>query len=283
MLINNRIIQKSVSTLTDRSIALSNLLAGLSANVVYLTASDYLYIGSDLPFNHRYFHVGTVNAVAASATACIWDGSAWSDAVDVIDQTAVSGAPLAQNGILSWTIDRNKSWGLEETTENMTDSGLESLKIYNMYWARIKFSANLTSGLTLKYVGHRFSTDNDLRGHYPDLVRSNVLDAFKSGKTDWNEQHVLAAEEIARDLRKKMVLVNANQILDWESFSTASVHKVAEIAYKAFGKDFETRAETARDDYEAALDLVFFPVDTNKDGRLDAVEKSSGHSFLRRR
>lgn len=281
VLINNRVIFENNTTLDDLSIALNNIFS-TSETVDIVAAQDYLYLGSDLPFNHRYFNVSSANAIAASITVHVWNGTEWVAAVDVLDQTAsTDGKCFAQSGILSWTLDKNKSWA-QDDTDDMTGSGLETLTIYNMYWARLTFSANLTNTTALKYVGHKFATDSDLGGYYPDLNRTNVKTAYQSGKTDWTEQHVLAAEEIVRDLRKKQVLVNANQVFNWEIFTDAAVHKLAEIVYTAFGKDYEERRIAARDSYDEALDKVFFPVDKNKDGRLSAQEKSSWHGVLRR-
>lgn len=286
MLINNRLIWGDNATLKDLSVVINNLFSD-GTIIGFNAAQDKLYIGSDLPFNHRYFSVLVENDVASVVTASIWDGSQWQSAVDVIDQTIspdAAGKSLSQSGIISWVVDRNHVWGKRDTTELMIDSGLETLKIYEMYWVRLSFSGNFNANTALKYMGHKFSSDNDLGGYYPDLTRSNVMLAFKAGKTDWEDQHVLAAEEIIRDLRKKNVIWNRNQIFGWEEFTDASVHKVAEIVFTAFGNDYETRKENARDNYENALDkVVQSAIDKNVDGRLEEVEKLPTYGRLLRR
>jgi hypothetical protein len=284
VLINNRLIWNDNGVLKDLSINLNNVFSGTEV-IPFTAAQDKLYIGSDLPFNHRYILVDVANDAASVMSADIWDGTQWISAVDVIDQTVGSaGKSLSQSGIMSWVVDRNHTWGKRDTTELMTGSGLESVKIYEMFWVRLTFSGNWNVLTALKYVGHKFSSDNDLGGYYPDLNRSNVMSAFKAGKTNWDEQHVLAAEEIIRDLRKKNVIWNGNQIFGWEEFTDASVHKVAEIAFTAFGKDYESRKESARNNYEEALlKVVDSAIDKDADGRLSPVEKVPSYGRLFRR
>jgi hypothetical protein len=283
MLLNNRVIFNDNGTLRDLSVALNNVFSG-SEVVAIVAAEDKMYFGAPLPFNHRYFMVPVVNDQASVVSVDIWNGTEWVAAVDVIDQTKnSSGHTLSRSGIISWAIDRQKSWGMEDTTENMTGSGLTTLKLYNLYWVRFSFSGNLKATTALKYVGHKFSEDNDLKGYYPDLLRTNVKAGFEAGKTDWDEQHVIAAEEIIRDLIKKQEIINANQILDWSVFTDAATHKVAEIAYTAFGADYEDRRETAYENYKDALDKVTFPVDKNQNGHREPEEAKPAFGRLVRR
>lgn len=272
MLVNNRIIHSDNGTLRDLSINLNDLYAGNGALGI-VAAEDKLYIGSDMPFNHRYFCVATANDQASVASVEIWDGNQWRAAVDVLDQTKdANGRSLAQTGILSWSVDKDYGWGFEETTEDIP--ALATLKIYNMYWVRISWSADLKATTAVSYVGHKFANDSQLEGYYPDLNRTAVKTAFKAGKTTWDDQHVLAAEEIIRDLRKKKVILSRNQILDFESFNDAAIHKCAEIIMRALGEDYADERASAIEDYNEALDKVYFPVDKDGDGRLDTVERA---------
>lgn len=272
MLATNRVIWNDNGTLKDLSNKLNNFFSETQV-IDYLTAQDKIYIGSDVPFNHRYVHVSVVNALAAALTVEIWDGNEWVAAVDVIDGTDVAGVPLAQSGIIRWATDKNETWGQEVSTENMTSSGLTSLKIYNMYWVRLSWSANLTGTLALGYVGHKFSKDEDLAGYYPDLNRTNVKTAFQSAKTDWTEQHILAAEELFRDIRNQRALWSKNQIFEWEPFTMAAVHKVAQIVYTAFGSEYESRRDEAYDRYKEALEGALSQgIDVDEDGHIEEGE-----------
>jgi hypothetical protein len=272
MLVNNRIIHKDNTTLRDLSINLNDLYAG-NGTLDIVAAQDKVFIGSDMPFNHRYFCLATANDQASVVSVDIWDGSTWRAAVDVLDQTKdANGKTLAQTGIISWAVDKDYGWGFEETTEDISD--LSTLKIYNMYWVRLSFSADLKATTALSYVGHKFANDSQLEGYYPDLNRSALKTAFKAAKTTWDDQHVLAAEEIIRDLRKKKVILSRNQILDFESFNDAAVHKCAEIIMRGLGDDYAENRASAIEDYKEALDKVYFPVDKDGDGKLDTEERT---------
>lgn len=269
MLFQQRIIRDAGGTLTDYSRELSDLYA--DTVVLPLASTDYLYVGSDLPFNHRFFYVDAVNIVGASFTAEIWDGKDWVAAVDVVDRTASGGKPLARSGVLQWSTERNATWSRENTTEDIP--ALATLKIYDLYWARLRPSVTLTLTTSLKYVGHCFASDNDLGGRYPDLIKTEMLDAFKTDKTDWTDQHVLAAEAIIVDLRSRGTIWSPSQLLHWEQFTQAAVHKCAEIVYAAFGAAYADHEKRARDRYEAALTMGPVVVDRDADGRIDVAER----------
>lgn len=273
MLYNQRIIHNDNGTLRELSRELNDL-AAQTAVVNLAVTDDFLYIGSDLPFNHRFFQISVVNAVAGVLSVDIWDGEAWTAAVEVIDGTAnSSGVPFAQSGVLSWTLDRNSHWNKEATTENMTGSGLTTRKIYDLYWVRIKASASMTSTTALAYVGHRFADDALLGLSYPDLIRSEILTAFTAAKTNWQEQHVLAAEEIVNDLRQRKIVWNANQVLAWEQFQFAAAHKVAEIIYRSFDGQYEEQRAAAMKAYQRAITQGVFVVDRNENGRIEQRER----------
>lgn len=268
-----RIIHDDNGTLVDLS-KQANEMFGANASLPIVAADDKLYIGSSLPFNHRHFEVATANAATSVvSTVEIWDGNSWVAAVDLVDYTLNSGSTvtLYQNGIISWTVDRDSSWGLEESTENIP--ALATLKIYDMYWARMTFSANLSNTTAIKYIGYKFSDDDKLRVLYPDLVRSTLLTAWQTAKTTWDEQHIIAAEEIIERLQKLRIIWNRNQILDWQRFEKASVHKCAEIIYRGLGADYDDKREKAKDDFEKALNVGQFNIDVNADGHLERAEQ----------
>ena len=279
MLHNNRIFWSDNATLRDLSPNLNEVLSG-SEVIPFVAAEDYLFIGSDLPFNHRYIDVKVVNDEASVASVALWNGSSWESAVDVIDQTALSGKTLARSGIISWVPDRRKSWSKEYSTENI--AALSSLRIYDLYWVRIAFSADIKATTEINYVGHRFSNDTDLFGQYADLDDSDLLDAFDTGKTTWNDQALIAAEYIVQDLREMGIVCSKNQILDWQVFKNASVHKTAEIIYRNFGKDYLENMQNAKAAYKASLQVKAYNADQNQNATLDEGEKIRSQEFLTR-
>lgn len=281
MLLNNRVIFNNAGTLTDASIALSNIHSSSQVFDIQ-SATDYIYLGSDLPFNHRHIDLVAVNSNAASVSIDLWDGTSWVPAIDIIDQTVVTGATLAQDGIIAWRPDEDESSWSWDDTDDMANSGLQTLKIKGLYWARMSFSADLSSTLSFNYIGYKFSKDEELESEYPELSLSTMKAAFKTGKTDWNEQALVAAEYIINDLRQMNVITSQNQILDWRVFSKASVHKTAEIVFRAFGDDYKDNMLEANKQYKLSLQAKQYNVDQNRDATLTEAETKPITTFLER-
>lgn len=270
MIQNNRIIYSDNGTNTDISVNMNRFQSG-TATIAMVATEDYIYLGSDWKFNHRHIHVSSANAVASVASVELYDGSNWRAAVDVIDQTSVTGATLAQSGIISWVPDRSYSWNKIQSTESI--AALSGFKIYDFYWARIKVSANLTAGTAIKYIGYKFSTDEDLGSYYPEFETTAFKAGFEASKTEWNEQHITAAEIIISDLIKKQKIVSRNQIMNWEKFTIPAIHAVASIVFRALGNDWSDKMQKAIEDYRDSFDMIAFDVDTNQNGMLDHGEK----------
>lgn len=272
MLTGNRVIFSDNGTISDLSRDLNDLYAGkVVLPVVY--DQDKIYLGSDAAFNSRYFMLDVKNVVPSVVSVEIWTGSAWVPAVDVIDDTSVNGASFGRSGVLQWTKDKNKSWSRVADSNSIT--GLYGTAVYNMYWARLTFSATLTPATSLKYVGQRFSNDNQLAGYYPDLTRQSVLSAFKSGKTDWEEQQVLASEELILELRQRNLLFSGSQILDWQKYSLAATYKCAAIIMGGFGDDWADRRDNAESKFIDNLEKAGAGIDRNEDGALSVAEKKN--------
>lgn len=280
MLRNYRVIHNDGGTLKDLSAQLSD--ARSPALVVEYASGDYLYIGSELPFNHRYFDVQVANDQAATPTVELWTGNTWTPAVDLRDETSNGTIPLSASGILSWAQNEEaSSWG-RDSTHIMGNSGLETLKIYDLYWARLSWSATLKTTMSLNYIGHRFCREVDLTAYYPDLARATLKAAWAAGKTTWNEQIIVASEEIAAELVRRNVMQTPDQIIDWRVFEKACIHKTAEIIFKAFGQDYEDQLVSAIRDYKIAIDVRAHRVDKNRDIKATGVERKSTTEFMTR-
>lgn len=212
MLRNYRVIHNDAGTLKDLSAKLSDPRAG--ASVIEIASGDFLYLGSELPFNHRYFLVSDPNDQAATPTVEFWTGSSWVPAVDLRDETAnAAGIPLAQSGVFSWAMDEQKSSWTDDDTEQMNNSGLETLLIYGLYWARLSYSASLKATLAINYIGHKFCREADLTAEYPELARATMKTAWAAGKTTWDDQILVASEYIVQELVKRNVMQTADQII----------------------------------------------------------------------
>lgn len=242
----------------------------------FVTAEDYLYCGSFFPFNHKWVKVDVANTNVSSLQVDHWDGKEWKACVDIIDQTKVSGVALAQDGIISWVPEKKNSWDREDTNnEGQTVTGLTSLNIYDLYWVRMKWSADLSVTTAIKYFGYKFATDAMLGAEYPDLNNSTARTAFNqgiAGKNDWEEQHVVAAEAIITDLKVTNTIVHPGQILDWDVFTKAAVHKCAQIIYNSFGDDYKDNRDQAQKLYDKEMANSFKRLDWVADGKLTVTE-----------
>jgi len=278
MLINNRILLRSAGgTITDVSKELTDFHA--NTKTITLPAADgALYLGSDLPFNHRFIDINTVNANTSVLDVKVWDGSTFVAVVDTIDETDSAGVAFAKSEILSWTKDRDTSWTREDTTEDIPE--LSTITIYDLYWAKITWSLDLNA-LTLNYIGHNFTSDDEFGSLYPTLNSSNVKDQFESGKTDWKEQQIEAAERIIKWLRRNERIFSVNQLMNWDIFADAARHATASIIFRELGDDFISDRERAEDDYNDAINLKNFQVDLNRDGRPNIAEKRQTTRFRR--
>jgi hypothetical protein len=265
--------QRVIDHTTDVSTTVNDFRAA-NYGLSYQTGR-HLYIGVVLPLNNIWFEIATPSEVTGvTVTPEIWWGNAWHPAVDVIDQTD----GLRQSGRIQWNTNRSKSWDFEQTTKDV--SGLAGFDIYWKYWLRLSWSSNLTA--SIRYIGQKYSNDATLYSFYPDLNNNDMKLSFAPGKTTWDEQHFMAAEHIEMDLRRKDIIKNRGQIMDWHLLQNAACHKVASIVYTAFGEPYLDQLTRARADYADALNVKYFDVDLSGNGSLEPVERAFSTAFMTR-
>ena len=272
----NRVLYKNNSGLTDISSQMSNYLS--KDYTFNYGVDDFIYIGARLPFNHLFVKLNKVNETANNAKIEYYDGNIWREVVDVIDST--NG--LTESGHIEFTPDKEHPWWRYDT--NYSLSKIEELKdvvIYDRFWLRISFNENLTE-VTLNYLGNLFSDDDDLKIEYPDLLRSNVLEAFQAGKTNWQDQHLRASQVIIKDLIDIGVIDEKGQILNWRDYSDASIHKVAEMVFNSFGDSYVDNSVMARQEYKSRISKRIHRVDRNKNAIEDINESHTPTGFMQR-
>ena len=271
-------IKNGINPLKDLTRDLEKYKTGSAS--IDLAIGDYLYIGSDAPFNHLYFKLGsTVNLNTSNFNIELWDGNEWQSVVEIIDDT--NG--FSESGYFEFVPDRDEQWRAESTNDNgQSVDGLESVVVYDLWWARISTDADITSGTEIRWAGHLFSDDDDLFSEYPVFRASDLLDCFESGKTDWEEQHVKAAEVIIKDLKDGEIIDFGTQILDRNVYRLASVAQVARIIYNSLGDDYVDDASRAASLYKNRKSLKKHKVDRNQNAILDRNEKSIPQGFMRR-
>lgn len=269
MLTGQRVIFSDDGSLKDLSKSLGDIFSP-AETLTMIAADDWLYMGADQPFNHRYLRIPVANVNSGDAVVEIWTGSEWAPAVDVIDGTSVGGKTLAKSGILQWVTPRNKGWCREPDSGRIPE--LATTSVYDMFWTRLRVTAD-SSAVGISYVGQSFSDDRLLGGYYPDLVRAKMLTSYAAGKTNWDDQHVLAAEELIRDLRKRRYVLSGAQVFDWELFSVPAMHKCATIIMSGLGDAYADRAIDSQESYQNELENTMAGIDRNRDGRLSIEER----------
>lgn len=245
-----------------------------------LATTDAIYIASDFPLNHFYVKMGTAkNTLASNVIIDYWSPNGWVPVVHSNDYTEA----FSQSGFIDFTPDRDEHWTRENTNSNgQTVDGLETVTVYDKYWTRLTVDADLDDNIELEFIGNLFSDDEDLYSEFPIFNDASFLSCFESGKNDWQEQHVKAADLIIQDLKRKGIICGPEKILERDILLPASVCKVAEIIFNAFGKDYEDQLNRARKEYEKRLDLSQYMVDTNNNGIKDAVDVQYKQGWLSR-
>ena len=147
----DRIIFDDNGTLKDLSVSLEKFTEAIEV-VGIVGADDALYLGSNLPFNHRYLYFSTPNDEACViASIAVWDGKEFLNAVDVIDETESGGKTFAQSGKISWTPSKHEGWAREDTNNNGHEiTGLSTLTIYDLYWLKITFTGTMNVATAIK-------------------------------------------------------------------------------------------------------------------------------------
>lgn len=275
---NKRIIFSDNGTLSDFSVELDKYKSGTKV-MPFVAADDYLFIGSRLPFNHFYFKLSVLNILPSSMSIDYWSTNGWNSMVELTDETA----GLTASGYVTFTPDEEAPWTMANTNgSGQTITGLETVTIYNMFWLRISFSADLSLTTALQWIGNIFSNDDDLYAEFPDFSKADNLTSFQSGKTDWQEQAVVAANVIIQDLIDDRIIDDGSQILIKEDFRLPSVAKVAEIIFRAFGDDYIDDRKEVREEYKQRMKKRVPRIDKNKNGKEEVFERSSTSGWLSR-
>lgn len=231
-----------------------------------LADTDEFFIGFHAPFASRFFKMGSVvNAEASTISLDYWDGSAWTPVDDLVDQTAVGGAAFAQSGFISWV--NPGDWKKRSLTG--VDADVE------LFWVRLKVSAQLTALVTLQAVLNLFSDDNGLRALYPELVSDSRY--LPANRTDFIEQHQAAKDQIVLRLKQRKLITDESQVIDVNAVWAAAVHACAWIILSPIANNDVKRemAEEARKNMEKEVAQTYLGIDQNSDGVVSEAERKS--------
>lgn len=260
----NKIIYSDNGTLSDITPKLSDYYSSTQA-FSWVAAEDALYIGSSYPFTSKYFKVSSANVTAGILTVSYWDGATWRAMSDSVDKTGLSGTPFANSGYLEFTVDKLYPWTRDDTviqsTTNIT--GLGDVTIYDLYWIKITASSNIS--MTLSWMGDVFCTDDDIGGLYPHLLDSTFIDDWESGKTDWEEQRVVATQAAIQYL-KTINLNSEDLLLDKSELSLATAYWAVGLIFSAMGDGYADKVREVKEVAEKMLSGQSFTKDKDLNG-----------------
>ena len=269
--------------LTDITIPTNDYRRDSATVLAWEGANDYLYVGADWTFNGLHFDLSALNTNPSIVTVELWSGvnNGWMPAVSVLDYTNIGGISLARNGHITWDRDPDEPWHRESESQDIAElaSGPD---LRSFYWMRFSWSADLTAGLTFDHLGFKFSNDDDLYSFYPELNNTRLLTQWETGKTSWDEQSFMAADILIRDLKKQNVIDFRGQMLDFELWKDAAIHKTAEIIFAGMGSPRNEERQAAAGSYEMSKNLKQPRVDLSADARLTQAEKVKNKGFMRR-
>jgi hypothetical protein len=272
-----RVIHSDDGTLADISLQSQDRTNSFSLPIV--SGEDYIYIGQYYPSNNIYFEIDTANTNACTIAIDVWNNE-WISAVDILDGTSSSGKSMAQSGVVQWDIDRdNLGWAnIHDPTNESSDLGFESLKIYDLYWFRLSFSADLSSGSDLKHIGYKFANGNDLKALAPDI--ENYLTSWESGKTNWDEQILEGSKQVVLYLKNKGIIASASNILRFDEINIPCAYKTLAIIYEGInGEEYRILSADMNKKFIELIKQAPIVVDRNKNATVEVEQEVNKISF----
>lgn len=216
-----------------------------------LASTDAIYIGSVFPFNSIYLRFGAaVSNNASVLTAAFWDAVAFTNFYKTVDGTDLSGATFGKSGIIN-VIAKDDKLPACYDSRNIPEIAVDGY--YSLYWTKLTVSVTLDA-VTLAYVGQCFlENDSTIFKQYPDLASTQYFRVFGVSKTDWLDQRLIASDMLISDLITMNQITTGDQFLDWRVLKEPTLHKTAELIYKAQGMKYREDALAANKSYLQSL------------------------------
>lgn len=234
-----------------------------------LTSSSNFYIGFKKPFASRYFHFATVNTNSITVSVETWDGSAWQDVEDLVDQTL----GFTRNGFVSWVNRASDAW---------QDSAQSPVSDKELFWARVKVSGDLSAGTSLQSVLNLFCDEDMVEQYYPELITDTRY--LPDGATDFVPQLQAAKDYVVLRLKRDQLIKDESQIIDINEVAIAAVHAFRWVVLNAIARDEGDKevANDAKDDMNYELNQVKIDLDWDDSGIIEQDEEDIGNIFIPR-
>ena len=227
---------------------------------------DSFYVGFREKFQSRYIHLGTANTNPSSLSIKYWNGTAFTDVTDPIDQTL----GFTQSGFISWT---NEPDWQKSTQAPVTEE---------LYWIEITVTADLSIGTTLQSLLNLFCDEGLVRAYYPELI----LDAryLPSSSTDFTEQLVAAKDLVVTKLKQQGRIDDESQIIDVNEVSIAAVHAFAWVVRNPIAVSETDRelSDRSYNDFVRELTQIKFDIDQDNSGEIESWENNRVPIFIPR-
>jgi hypothetical protein len=202
----------------------------------------------------------TANTNTSAMTVQYWDGVQWRDAVDLMDGTSSGGKTLAQSGNIQWSSDRLYSWmKVSDTTYSGSPTELQTLNVYNCYWARLKVSATLSVGTDSKEIGYCFTNSQRLKDF--DVELDGYLASFATGKTDWIDEIKTGSKLVVQDLKRMGLIMGPGQIIELDDVYVPTSLRTLALIYHNLGPSYKDKIVEMMKEYEKSLNIRRFTFD----------------------
>ena len=252
------------TSLSDQTTQLNNYFQGDAT--LSVGGGKYLYLASQTPLITRYVGLAAEAATAATLSVEYYAGKTqgWVSAAYLRDETD----GLSASG--SFVIQPNKDtpWVVIDDTSDVTE--LSSFTIYGMYWCRLSLSVE--TSVDFNWLGYKFCSTTDINAQYPSLNKTRVYEAFGAGKTNWEDESVLASELVSQDLKRYYTLDSLSQIASLDVYKHACIHRAAMLIWSGLGDVGVDNAERAFNAYQDSLKFAMTSGDADKDGVVSKTE-----------
>ena len=238
-----------------------------------LLGSDFFYIGFKGRFASRYFDIGTVNSNSANITVEYWNGTAWTEVEDLVDQTA----GFTQSGFISWL--NMTDWQPREQDPIVSDGG----EVLKMFYIRLSTDTSFSVGTTLESVINLYSDDDLVRNLFPEIISDDRY--LPPGRTNFLEQHFEAKNRVVRRMKQKNLIEDEAQIIDINEVAEAAAWAMIIIVLSpiATSEELSLILLRAKNNFESELSRINKNVDLNEDGVVTKGEERYTNGYIFRR
>lgn len=267
-----RLLKFKTPTLTDLSY--DNQDEDILPIIDLASATDYILIGMQYPFNNFFIDMDTPNEAVSDMSLEYWNGSAWVAAVDVLDGTALAGATFGKSGHVLFSLDRQESgWSKVNNTRVQGPAELSTKDIYDLYWLKMKVSVDLDTSTAIRELGFAWTSGAKMKGLKSEIDR--YLPAYATGKTTWNKEIMMACKLMSTDLKKANLIYGPQQVVRIDDFWIPATYKALWLIYSSLGPAYLETANAMAHQFYKNLNVNNTTVDVNLNGQPDGWERDS--------